>query len=487
MHATGPQIARACAMFCLTGTFAGSAGPPHTQTAWQLFVDDYWVAERSGVKTTLHQPEKARDNPLITGDRAWARNPYLFGTMLFDREQAVLKVWYMSYDGALPVPDRTPILYATSRDALTWDRPDLGLFEFAGSKANNIVLTNYGHHGLYSPSVIRDPTDPDPARRYKMAYWDFPLGPKGYQDDGMCVAFSPDGINWARHAANPVLHASKKERSISDVISVMHDRRHGRYVAYTKGWADPWPKFRQVVRSESTDFVHWSEPEVVLRHAFDEADPQSYGMFVTAYESLYLGLLPSYKDPGNKTTDVQLTVSHDNRTWARVADQQTFIPLGADDAWDDGLLCVSPLVLHEGRILILYGGWDGPHNTSKRAAAIGLATLRKDGFVSLDAETGRSGTVLTRQMQGAKADLRVNVDVRPGGWLKAEVLGEDGTVLPGYGEGQCQRLTVGGIDMPVRWQAHRQLPASSGPLALRFRFSNASLYSFNSGPVARVE
>ena len=189
-------------------------------------------------------------------------------------------------------------------------------------------MTHYGHHDLYSPSVLRDDRDPDPQRRYKMIWWDFPNGKRGYRDDGMCVAFSADGIRWTKHPGNPVLHAKKQERSISDVMSVMFDSRADKFVAYTKGWADPWPAFRQIVRTESSDFVHWSEPEVVLRHTFDEKDPQSYGMAVTQYESLYLGLLCSYKKPGNETIGIQLAVSHDNHKWARVANQETFLPTG---------------------------------------------------------------------------------------------------------------------------------------------------------------
>ena len=128
-----------------------------------------------------------------------------------------------------------------SEDGAEWRRPAVGQFEFRGSADNNIVMLGYGHHDLYSPSVLRDDRDPDPQRRDKMIWWDFPTGLRGYQDDGMCVAFSPDGVQWTKHAGNPVLHAKKQERSISDVMSVMYDSLAEKFVAYTKGWADPWP------------------------------------------------------------------------------------------------------------------------------------------------------------------------------------------------------------------------------------------------------
>src|SRR5690606_31844381 len=135
---------------------------------------------------------------------------------------------------------------------------NLGIIDYQGSTDNNIILQNYGFHDLYSPSVIKDNEDPDPSKRYKMIWWDFPLGGEGYQDDGMCVAFSPDGIHWTKYVGNPVLNAKKIEHSISDVMMVMHDKNTGKFVAYTKGWAEPWPAFRQIVRTESSDFIHWS-------------------------------------------------------------------------------------------------------------------------------------------------------------------------------------------------------------------------------------
>ena len=37
-------------------------------------------------------------------------------------------------------------------------------------------------------------------------------------------------------------------------------------------------------------------------------------MPVFAYEGVYLGLIRSYRDPGNDTINVRLAISHDNQT-----------------------------------------------------------------------------------------------------------------------------------------------------------------------------
>ena len=340
-------ISRACLGFVLSGAFCQiRAEPPENraqppsgcESTWKLLIDDHWIASKSGVRRVLHQPEKATQNPLIRGDDAWAPNPYCYGTAMYDQATSRFKLWYMSYNPGLPLDERHADSLRHQHRRHRMGSPASGPGGVSWINQNNIVMTNYGHHDLYSPSIVRDDRDSVPERRYKMIWWDFPKGEQGYRDDGMCVAFSPDGIRWTRHPDNPVLPAKKQERSISDVMSVMYDSRAEKFVAYTKGWADPWPAFRQIVRTESSDFIHWSEPEVVLRHAFDEQDPQSYGMAVSQYEGLYLGLLCSYKKPGNETIDIQLTVSHDNKTWSRVADQATFLPTGPEGSWDDGMI-----------------------------------------------------------------------------------------------------------------------------------------------------
>ncbi len=449
---------------------------------WQLFIDDYWIAGSSDVRRTLHQPLKHPVNPLIKGDAPWSQNPYCYGTVIYDVEDSVFKIWYQSYNYGQPLEDRTPVLYATSEDGIKWTKPNLGLVAYHGSKENNIILTNYGYHDLYAPSVIKDTKDADPSRRYKMIWWDFPLGSEGYQDDGMCVAFSPDGIHWNKYPGNPVLHALKKERSISDVMSVMYDRNAGKYVVFTKGWADPWPAFRQVVRTESVDFIHWSEPEVVITHKHDVHDPQSYGMTVAQIGNVYIGMLHVYKNPGDESIDVQLTVSHDNRHWSRVAGQEVFIPNGAPGSWDAGMIFTAPLFNHNGKTLIYYGGFSGPHNTEngKNHAGIGLATLRYNGFVSLDAGQN-PGMVLTNPMRGIEGQLFVNADAGSGA-LRVEIIDDiKGKPIPGYTADECVPVTGDGIAQPVRWRSNKELPGTKQAIRIRFLLKNTSLFGFYAG------
>ena len=447
-----------------------------TNANWQLFIDDYWIAESKNITSSLHQPKKHPNNPLIKGDVSWEEAPYCFGTAIYDEEESIFKLWYQSYNYSQPVATRTPILYATSKDGIKWERPNLGLYEFQESKNNNIIMQNYGYHDLYSPSVIKDTLEINPQKRYKMIWWDFPLGDEGYQDDGMCVAFSPDGIHWNKYQDNPVLHASKTEQSISDVMAIMQDQNTGKYVAYTKGWAKPWPSHRQIVRVESDDFINWSEPEVVIRHANDSIDPQSYGMTTSQFGNNYIGLLHSYKKPGNETIDIQLTTSHDNKNWVRVANQETFISVGAEGTWDDGMLFTTPPINHGDKTLIYYSAWDGAHNTKDRKSGIGLASLRKNGFVSLDATD--QGYITTHYIKNTSEYLLVNVNAT-GGSMRAELLDESSKPISGYTLNECISIQSDEISGLVQWKNHSKLPKQT--FQIRFQLENASLYCFYAG------
>ncbi len=454
-----------------------------TNANWQLFLDDYWISSSENITSTLHQPKKYTNNPIIMADVPWEQNPYCFGTAIYDDEEQQFKFWYQSYNYGESVSERTPVLYATSKDGIEWERPILNLNTFKGSTENNIILQNYGFHDLYSPSVIKDTLDPNPNKRYKMIWWDFPLGEEGYQDDGMCVAFSPDGINWTKYANNPVLHANKTEQSISDVMSLMRDENSGKYVVYTKGWAAPWPSHRQIVRVESTDFIHWSEPEVVIRHAFDLKDPQSYGMTTTQYGNNYIGMLYSYKKPGNETIDVQLTISHDNKNWARVANQEIFIPLGNLGSWDDGMIFCAPLFNYKNQTLIYYSAWDNSHDSKeRRRSGIGLAMLRLNGFVSLDAKS--NGSITTKIVKNAEGPLLVNVNARKGS-LRVELLDVNGKSIPGYSLSDCILIKSDNVSQIVEWKKKVELPKELNTFQIQFELTNASLYGFYAG--AEVE
>jgi len=56
--------------------------------------------------------------------------------------------------------------YVESTDGFQWERPELGLYDFEASTADNILATDIQGDTVWT-NVLLDPDDPDPARRHK--------------------------------------------------------------------------------------------------------------------------------------------------------------------------------------------------------------------------------------------------------------------------------------------------------------------------------
>ena len=171
-----------------------------------LFVDDHNVLYRSGTRRVIQQPVRFADTPVIAETKPWEL-AIAYCTVLRDHKSGHYQAWYQSYAGprAKDPTRRVVVCYATSVDGVHWKKPNLGLYDFNGDPETNIVLVGNGGRSVnYGASVIRDDASSEPHRRYKMAYWDF-VDVDGQQIPGLCVAFSPDGIQWTKHNAPPLL------------------------------------------------------------------------------------------------------------------------------------------------------------------------------------------------------------------------------------------------------------------------------------------
>ena len=100
---------------------------------------------------------------------------------------------------------------ARSSDAVKWHKPSLGLYDFEGSTANNILLP------CYAVSVFEDPNPLATAQeRYKM----------------FCakeVYASPDGIQWLKLANGTAIHHTDDTNDVG-----WFDPKVGKYVIFVR-------------------------------------------------------------------------------------------------------------------------------------------------------------------------------------------------------------------------------------------------------------
>jgi hypothetical protein len=289
--------------------------------------------------------------------------------------------------------------------------------------------------------------------------------------------------------------------SPGDVGNFVWDPLAKRYLGWPKKFTEVRGYRRRCVGySETTNFEDWPSTKMVLvpdeyddrwvtADSAEAAHTDFYGLCGFAYESMYLGFLWVFPITNGKNDGpifVELVTSHDGVHWERQEEPRTpILPLGPDGAWDDGMLFTPNHPLVEGdRIKLFYGGFDVTHGAGSANAAVGLATLRKHGFASLDAGT-EGGVITTKPLAKVGRYLRVNY--RAGdGWVRAEILNKEGEVVKGYSRDDCTPLTGDHIDVRVSWDDADTLPGTDGPLYIRFILRNASLFSFCAGDGAMV-
>jgi len=448
---------------------------------WRLFVDDHWIADKTNVKRAYHAFKKHPANPVMVADKPWeGATAYLYGTVLPAETGNGYRMWYHSWDGEYR------ILYAASPDGTKWHKPDLGLVEYKGSRKNNILLRRT--HEDHIPQVIHTPWETDPNRQYKLINFDYGRTPPKHTVTGYWGAYSPDGIHWTDTAKNPVFPDHP-----GDVGCFVWDPRAKRYTGYPKTFADVRGfRRRSTGYTATTSFEKWPPNRLIM--VPDEYDDRwvekpgqhtdFYGLSGFAYESMYIGFLWIFRITDGKNDGpifVELVTSHDGVDWRRQEEPRPpILPLAPDGAWDDGMLFTPNHPLVEGdTIRLYYGGFDVTHGF-RGSAAVGLATLRKDGFASLDAGQN-TGTVTTRKTTSSRSQLRVNYRTADG-WVKVELLDETGNTIPGYTSRDCNPLTGDNTNQTVSWKDTKTLPAQTKPIQIRFILKNASLYAFNTDP-----
>jgi hypothetical protein len=463
-----------------------------------LFIDDEIdFYDLRGLTKVLNPPEKHPDNPLLVPEYPWEEvNAQVYGTVLHDPADGRFRMWYMaardpSRNHEVHIDGRRisgcAVGYAESGDGIQWEKPELGLVSFNGSMKNNLIpLGRYGVEGI---CVNDDENASDPSQRFKAVWWDHDAHSMKVDETGMVVdagtgglyaAWSADGIHWEVHPANPVVDC------FSDTgQQLVWDSVRKKYVAFGRLGTGG----RVIERSESPDFMTWSKPELVFKtDDMDRMGTQFYGMGVSLYEGLYVGmpwvlaqrLADTRSEGADGRVHVQLASSRDGIRWQRAGGRNPFIPNGAVGEWDNGIIYTATKpVVFEDRILIYYFGSSWPHEpggSPDRPRGIGLATLRRDGFVSLDAgdQEGNFGTVPFEVTENLV--IHLNLDARHGRVYARFSDAQRCEVIPDLPPSEAIRGDH--LDATLRWTPEQLRPLVGQTLRARLFAQRTKFYSY---------
>ncbi len=479
----------------------------------QLFVDDYIIEDMKHVSKRLNKVKKHPDNPLLKPELPWEKsNSITIAGVLYDEEN-LFRIWYHAAGHTC---------YATSKDGLKWNRPNLGLEEFEGSKENNIT-TGWGTLSpegiIYSPEMEGiEPAD----SCYKTLC---------HIKGGKSACFSKDGFTWKPYENNPVITGVS---DVNNFCKTVEYTPKGFYFKDIRGIPPKYITFPKIMvkigafarrcvsfcRSDKVyphPFTEWSKPILVL--APDRKDDETterklaeakdiiqydcpddyradfYGMHPLSYEGIYLGLLEVFymsmdmERIGRLNQDgineVQLVSSRDLIHWERACNREPILSRGEKGEWDCGWINPRMPIIVGDEIWIYYNGSNSSHHLpspwtepKKHQVFGGLATLRLDGFVSIDAEE-KEGELTTKLLTFQGNRLNINAQAKEGS-VMVEILKENGRTVKGFDLSDCDKFSGDSVRHTVTWKGNADVSSLQGmPVKLRFYLKKAKLYSFH--------
>lgn len=262
-------------------------------------------------------------------------------------------------------------------------------------------------------------------------------------------------------------------------------------------------EFSHAARWELDAPVRWARTDRLdLPDALVGDEPQLYDLNAVAYESVLLGTFAVFYGPQNpvcaktgnpKIIDLQIGYSRDGFHWHR-PDRSAFIPCSRQHgSWNYGYIhAAGGVCLVVGDELWFYfatfsgdspklkpgetGGFE-QDNAMYAGGSTGLATLRRDGFASMEAGA-KEGALVTRPMTFTGKYLFVNAD-NPQGDLRVELLDEDENVIQPFSAKGCHPVHLDSTRSHVTWKGAGDLsPLAGRTVRFRFHLRAGKLYSF---------
>jgi len=517
---------------------AASAAVTDIGSRRELFVEDGLIERlEGGAQLRMHRP--VPHEIAIVHDEPWEGTGSGYHSIFEDNGlyRMYYKAWQLNaLNAARRDPNEKPnplvCAYAESDDGIHWRKPMLGLNEFDGSTANNIVMLS-GEIGPLEvdaghPAVFKDTNAAAAAdARYKAFF-------RSKGTPGLLAFKSADGLSWKPMADAPVI----TDGAFDSQNLAFWDEVAGHYRAYWRSFTPPEKEgdtgLRAIRTGTSPDFLHWENikdltyvdspveqlyvnqikpyyraPHLLIgfpnrylerghEHVrdVDAASARIAGNDAGAERSAQwsnsMKALPEYEHRmmraeareryGAALTEALLMASRDGVEFKRW--NEAFLPPGIErpGTWNYGHQYLAwhvvetksslPGAPNELSLYAVESYWTKPGSALRRY------TLRLDGFVSVRAPmTG--GELVTKPVRFTGEALKLNFATSAAGSVRVEIQDEAGKPLPGFALSDCAPLYGNTIERAVTWTAGRRLAALAGrTVRLRFVLNDADVYAY---------
>jgi hypothetical protein len=444
----------------------------------ELFVDSFLIEKLDGAHLKLHEPR--REGIALKFDQPWEGGFSGYTTVI--KDTGIFRMYYRG----LPVATRDDsadavTCYAESKNGITWVKPNLGLFEVAGTRLNNVVLTNRPFAHNFSP-FLDEGHDIPSDERYKALAGLSPGGLHGFK--------SADGIRWKPIQAGPVFRKGMFDSQNVAFWSAAEQQ----YVCYFRTLKKVGGEhFRWISRTTSKDFRNWSEP---VEMEFGETAPEHlYTSGTHPYfraPQIYIALAKRFFPTKAALPEEQAKALVKNPGYRIASSDSVFLSTRGGSHFDRTFM---EAFIRPGPTL---SDWVARDNTPALGVVPGTAremyiyrlsyyaqtnshmtrySLRMDGFISVNAPYG-GGQLLTKPFVFSGSKLEINFETSAAGGLRVQIEDENGMAFAGYTFKDCPEMIGDEISRVVTWPGGSDVSTLAGKtIRLRFELKDADLYS----------
>jgi hypothetical protein len=489
-----------------------AAPPPEPPIALgsrrELFVDRSLIDTLNGATLKLHEPVSA--GTAIGIDKPW-EGPANFGMSVIELDGRLL-MYYRGWPANDAKDENGVGCVAESRDGgATWTKPALDLVKRTDWPANSIIATVDGEPRFSFPCAPFVDTRPGvpsservkmiesvPVSGEKHTAMTDPKGPKR-----LVFWASSDGFSFRKLDPQPEF-VSNLPNSFDGGNTMFWSEAEGQYVLYYRCMDYVGGARRTMARTTSKDFLRWSDP-VVMNYGDSPREQFYVNNTQPSFRAPHIYLAPAARFMEGRQvldekraeavglqragphvyfkdcSDAVLLTSRAGSTAYDRTFMETFIRPGPGDSnWLSrtnypltGILPAGP-----GRMQMFV-----TRNYMQPTWHVERLLVRTDGFASLSGPWD-GGEMVTKPLTFSGDSLEINYRTGAAGSVRIEILGADGTPLPGFTAADCPEIIGDEIERVVAWTATEgKSPAdlarlAGRPVRLRFLLADADVFAF---------
>ena len=412
--------------------------------------DDYWIDFRYNAHRRWFAPEPYSLSPA---------GPY--ASMFYDPEREAYRIYYEVIED-FGNDDQRQLKMVESKDLKTFT-PVLN------DEGSDVLY--YGESGIHGASVLYDPFDPDPARRYKFCGMTrMERCRKGGKAE-IEVAFSADGIHWVNN------HDYIAHPTSSDALNkLIYNPLKQEYCLFHRAAAGE----RRICIKTSKDLQNWTESRTILHpgpnYNDGETNVQHYSMSSTYMDGIFYGLLWHYNTSRYDMNcshmfgyiEPELVYSYDGNEYLYTTGKPLMerplppepgcVGLAPDDICEsaDGkdyyIICYGYVFVHgtaENNKRLMDAMKDKEVKTGNP-----IYKIRKDGFCGIES-VGHGGKVVTKGIQLLKDDLSFNIRANYG-FVRFGIMNINGEFIEGFSFDDCIPFEYDdSVDVRPQWKEHK--------------------------------